>query len=398
MIGGGVLHVAAARGEGSEIHVLLVDLHADVAQALRQDGGELVQLRQVGGCQHHHGLAVIAGFLHQLLRLRAILLHRAKWLRFAGAANERRQARLLQRWIVADHRGQIIRRGCDIQQRPARLGVVERRNQAIRTDQRLKAERIHDLHLDRRILLQQRNKVIWHDLLDVDLPGAQRVQRGGGIGDVAELHGIDMRDAAAGHAARWLAARDIGGIAVEAPGAAGNPFVRFEHERAGADAGAHRLVRVGLRVGSAHDDRYGGGRIAQAGQQHRERFFQFDREFAGIGHDERVEALGQQPAVDGADRPSLERRDHVGAGDRRPVMERQAGTQDEIVIQAIRADAVALHHLRLRVEVLVEAEQRLIDEVGKILRGVGGGPGRIERSQVLRRRDVQRGLRACGSC
>ncbi len=155
---------------------------------------------------------------------------------------------------------------------------------------------------------------------------------------------------------------------MKAPGTTGNPFVRFEHERAGAGAGAHRLVPVGLRIGGAHDDRDGGGRIAEAGQQHRERLLQFDREPAGIGDDERIDALGEQAAVDGADRPSLEGCDHVGAGDRGSIMERQAGTQDEVVLKAVRADAVALHHLRLRVELLVEAEQRLVDEVGKILR------------------------------
>ncbi len=52
---------------------------------------------------------------------------------------------------------------------------------------------------------------------------------------------------------------------------------------------------------------------------------------AGIRDYEPVEPLGQQSPIDGADRPSLQRRDHVGAGHRRAVMERQAGAQYEVM-------------------------------------------------------------------
>src|SRR5215472_4537415 len=66
--------------------------------------------------------------------------------------------------------------------------------------------------------------------------------------------------------------------------------------------------------------------------------------------------------------------------------------QCELVEELVVADCPAIDHLRLRLEILVEREQRIEDEIAEIPRHIRGRPNRVDTPQI-RLRDETQGLR-----
>src|SRR5260370_20457186 len=71
----------------------------------------------------------------------------------------------------------------------------------------------------------------------------------------------------------------------------------------------------------------------------------------------------------------------------------QAVAQDAAVGQFIVAGSPAINHLRLRLEILVEREQRIKDQVTEIARDISRRPDRVDASQVRLRNEPQSLLR-----
>src|SRR5260370_30761025 len=71
----------------------------------------------------------------------------------------------------------------------------------------------------------------------------------------------------------------------------------------------------------------------------------------------------------------------------------QAVAQDEAVGQFIVAGSPAINHLRLRLEILVEREQRIKDQITEIARDISRRPDRVDASQVRLRNEPQSLLR-----
>ncbi len=83
-----------------------------------------------------------------------------------------------------------------------------------------------------------------------------------------------------------------------------------------------------------------------------------------------------------ARRPAPDRGDDVVRGDGRAVRELQAVAQLEGVGELVVRDAVFRHHLRLRLHVLVEREQRVVDHRAVVGGDVRRRPDRVEGAQI----------------
>ncbi len=97
--------------------------------------------------------------------------------------------------------------------------------------------------------------------------------------------------------------------------------------------------------------------------------------------------------------PASERGDHVLGGDRTAVVELEAVAQRERIGLAVGADVVAVDHLRLRPDVGIVSEQRVVDQ-----HAVDGGdrlrrPERVEHADVgVQHRAQHLFLRLHGRC
>ena len=102
-----------------------------------------------------------------------------------------------------------------------------------------------------------------------------------------------------------------------------------------------------------------------------------------------VDRLQQLLAERVALAPALDRGDAVGGAHRLAVMPFEAVAQRETVGQLVVAGRPLVDHLRLRLEVLVEREQRVEDQIAEIARDIGGGPDRVEDAQIGLRDEPQ---------
>ena len=107
-----------------------------------------------------------------------------------------------------------------------------------------------------------------------------------------------------------------------------------------------------------------------------------------------------------ARRPPPDRGNTIAATHRLPVMEAQPVAQGEGPQAAVVFDGMALDHLRLRLQLAVDAVQLVPDHHGVVARNVGGGHDRIDDGQVGLRNEAQHvcgtgsrhsGQRRCGS-
>ena len=96
--------------------------------------------------------------------------------------------------------------------------------------------------------------------------------------------------------------------------------------------------------------------------------------------------------------PAFERGDAIGGAHRLAVMPFQAVAQDEAVGQLVVADRPAIDHLRLRLEILVEREQRVEDQIAEIAGDIGRRPDRVDAAQIRLRDEAQGLRRGLGLC
>ena len=94
--------------------------------------------------------------------------------------------------------------------------------------------------------------------------------------------------------------------------------------------------------------------------------------------------------------PALDRGDRVLGRDGLAVVPQQAVAQREGVGQVVVADLVAVDHLRLDLEILVQREQRIVDHIAVVAADIGRGPDRIDDLQIGMHHHAQRVLLSAG--
>ena len=193
---------------------------------------------------------------------------------------------------------------------------------------------------------------------------------------------IELDHLAARHGRGRLRPRHIVRVAVVDVAVAGARLVAIVEERSGADGLAHLLVRIGLGILLAHHVAERGRDRGQAVDHEPIGRAQHDAE--GLVVDDRgiLHAPHQRLAGAAAGGPATHRGDAVGRRHRGAVGELQAITQLERIGELVVGHAPAGHHLRLRREIGVEAEQRVVDHPAVVGADVRGGPDRIEHAQV----------------
>ena len=229
-------------------------------------------------------------------------------------------------------------------------------------------------------------------LVPVDLAAVERRRGGRGVRDIEPLDAVDLGGFAARGKARRLPPRQVFGVFDEHRLAAGDPFRPDEFERPGADCFRDLLVRIGLGEPLRHHERHVARQLAEGGEQQRERRFEFDRKRLVVDRLDRADRLQQFLPERVALAPALDRGDTVGRAHRPPIMPFEAVAQCKGVAELVGALRPAVDHLRLRLEILVEREQRVEDEVAEIACDVGRRPDRIDAAQVGLRDEAQ-GLR-----
>ena len=260
---------------------------------------------------------------------------------------------------------------------------------------RLRADAVDHLDGDVRVLADQRQQVGLRDLDDVDFALDQRLHRRVGVRDHQPLDAIDLGELGAGETVRRVGSRLVVGILLVDDLAAGNPFLADEHEGAGADRRRHRGVRVEQRVGFARDEQ----RIFRTRQrlQHQaERLVEANLERVGArGHDFLRELHHRHAGRDALGK-AQDRRDHVLRRHRLAVVELESRAQLERPVEAVGALRVALDHLRLRHELAVQREQRVVDHVaviaGDVVRRLNG----VQDLEIRLRHEAQHRLRVRG--
>ena len=257
---------------------------------------------------------------------------------------------------------------------------------------------LHHLHAAR--LFQDRHEVDVRILPEIDLAVDQRRHRGLRIRDPDEFDAVDAGEFRAGEERGALVAgpRHIVGILQVDGLAAGHPLVLGEFEWPRTDRLLDLLLRIGQRILLAHDDRDRRAALAERLEHHAVGLVEHHAERLVVDGllalDER-----EQPLADiVARRPALERGDHVLGGDRRSVMKFQPVAQRERVGELVRADLVFADHLRLRIELVVVAEQRVVDQHPVDARDGLRGPERIERAHVGMQHGAQNLLLRVDDC
>jgi hypothetical protein len=87
--------------------------------------------------------------------------------------------------------------------------------------------------------------------------------------------------------------------------------------------------------------------------------------------------------------PALQRSDNVGRADRLPIMELKPVPQSENVGELVVAYRPVLNHLRLRPELAVHREQRVINHVAEVAGDVDPRPVWIEDRKIGMRNEPQ---------
>jgi len=155
----------------------------------------------------------------------------------------------------------------------------------------------------------------------------------------------------------------------------------------------HLLVWRELRQPLRHDGDHIGGRFRESEGQQREGSLHAEADGAVIGGRDLVGCRHQQLAETVPRTPALDAGHAIPCQHRRAVMEDQAGPQRDAPALLVGIDLPAFGHLRLREQVLVQAEQRVIDQVGVVPRYLGGGIDRVEAGDIRLRDESQHTLR-----
>ena len=254
------------------------------------------------------------------------------------------------------------------------------------------------LHVDALLLFEQRQQIVRHGLEGIDFVVLQSIDRGLRVRDRDPLDAIHLRHLAAGEVGGRLGARHVFGVLHIDDAVARPPFVGLEDERPGA--GGILQLRRGRQLGHAlgHHEGHDAGRLGERVEHQAVGLLQFQADGLRIGRGEVLDVAEELYAHHVAAAPAAERGDAVLGGDRRAVVPGEPLAQPESVDQAGRIDAPLVDHLRLRLQLAVEAEQRVVDQVAVRAADLCRRPDRIEDFQVRVHDDLQRRLRECRSC
>src|SRR3984893_6424428 len=225
------------------------------------------------------------------------------------------------------------------------------------------------------------------------LSAAAAVRR---VGDIAPFDAVGLCHLAAAGEARQLLARHLIRVPDKDRLVAGNPRLLDEFERAGADRLRDLLVSVGLRKPLRHHERHIAGELAERIEDQRERGFQLEREGFVVDGLNLPDDLHQLLAERVPLAPAFERGDAIGGADRLSVVPFQALAQRESIGQLIAAGCPAIDHLRLRLEVLVEREQRVENQIAEIAGDIRRRPDRVDAPEIRLRDEAERLLRGLG--
>jgi hypothetical protein len=272
----------------------------------------------------------------------------------------------------------------------ADLELVERRLLPVEAEDVGVAERVGREDLDVLVLLQDRQQVVRGRFDHVDLAGEQRVDRRLAVGDGQPFNAVELGDLAAGQARRRLGARLVVGITDIDDLLAGLPLVPLEDERARAGGVGELLADRQLGDALGHDEQRHRGGLGERLQHQAERLLEHDAEGLVVDRAHLRGHPGEQAALHVLVAEALDRGDDVGRGDRRAIGPSEAVAQLEGPGELVVAHCPALDHLRLGLELLVEREQRVVDQVAVVAHDVGGGPDRIEDLEIRMHHDLER--------
>ena len=244
------------------------------------------------------------------------------------------------------------------------------------------AERIDGRDRDILVGREYRQDVGRRLLVPIRFARIERRRRGRGIGYVEPFDPVDLGDLAAGGEARRLLARHIIGVLDEDRLAAGDPFLLDEFERARADRFRDLLEGVGLGDPLGHHERHIARQFAERAEEERKRRLQRDRKALVAIGGHRADRLHHFLPELVALCPALDRGDAIGGAHGLAVMPFQAVAQREFIGELVVADGPFIDHLRLRLEILVEREQRVEDEIAEIAGDVGGRPDRVDAAEI----------------
>jgi hypothetical protein len=168
------------------------------------------------------------------------------------------------------------------------------------------------------------------------------------------------------------------------------PLFLDELERARADRLGDLLERVGLGDPLGHHERHVRRQLTERIEHQRERRFELDgKAVVAVGGD-RVDRFQHLLAERVALGPALDRGGAIGGAHLRAVMPFETGAQREMPGELVVADRPLVDHLRLRLEILIEREQRIEDEIAEIASDIGGRPDRVDASEIGLRDEAQR--------
>src|SRR5215212_1190382 len=371
-----------------------VDVHADALQELGRDValplGDRLVLRHDAG----HRLVGVAALGEELLCRGDVALAledvAALLVVERRARREISGQRLPQAVVVADEGPHVLLLVERHEDRAAGPHIAERRVQVVHAEGADVAERIGDVDRDVAVLPEHRHEVGDRVLPPIDLAVLQRRRGRSGIGHDDPLDAVDHHLLAAGERRRRRLARHVVGELLEHRLCARNPFALGELHRSRADILVDLLERIGLGEALRHDER------------HRRRVLGERQLHLGIG-------LREHPAegavVDGGEllldcleheaqriarRPARQARDHVLGAHRLAVVEFEAGTKLEGPGQPVVGGLLGFDHLALRLQLVVEAVERVPDERRGVADDVLGAPDRVEIGKVRLRHEAQR--------
>ncbi len=301
----------APRDQRAPVSRLDLDVEAQLLQHVRGQQRLRMDDRLIGRRDDDDLLAVVAGFLDELLRLVevALSLHRlrAHFARQRRAASEIRIARVAVLLVTGDA-DDIVVLVDGVEHRLTHLRVVERRIHEIEADQPHRAERIDVLDLDVLVLGQYRDQVGRHLLPPVDFSRVDRRRGGCRIRDVDPLDAVDLHDFAARRPRRRLLARHVVGVLHVDHLASRHPLLLHELEGTGADRLGDVRGRVGLGDALGHDERHVRRRLRERFERERKRPLELERKglvvdgLPGVRHFRHLlaERVALRPALDDA--------------------------------------------------------------------------------------------------
>ena len=233
-----------------------------------------------------------------------------------------------------------------------------------------------------RVLLELGHEVLRRHLEEVDLAVLQRRERGLLVADVLEDGALDLHHLAAGKPRGGLGARHVVRVLIVDVAVARPGLVLVVEEGAGADGLTDLLVRIALGLLLAHHPAVRGRELGERPDQEPVGLGQHDLERPVVVRRRVLDAAEEVLAGAVAGRPAPERRDAIGRRHRRAVGELETVAELESVAELVVRDAPFADHLRLRVEIRVHGEERVVDHGAVIGGDVRGRPNRVEHAKI----------------